>query len=207
MPEQISALSKAAEAERERRAIDNSRGGEFEASKNRGRCKSSGDPALCDSTAYLQTLTEIGVRRNTRLCFPCHRYYNQWTRNLGATKVRMASGGKRGAPEACARSRHVNRFSCDAAVSGVFFSWLLAISMTASARRKRNRHKAPKPFSLSPSLRQAGKQLWGLPPTSGDCAGGAESDWDLSRWRQQESMDPLKAAGSASACQKGAPVL
>jgi len=66
------AIAKQAEAERERRAKIIHAEGEFEASqKLADAAKVLETQPSAIQLRYLQTLTEIGVERTQRLCFPC----------------------------------------------------------------------------------------------------------------------------------------
>ena len=79
------AIAKQAEAERERRAKIIHAEGEFEASqKLADAAKVLETQPSAIQLRYLQTLTEIGVEKNTTIVFPLPiDIINQWTRNLG----------------------------------------------------------------------------------------------------------------------------
>src|ERR1700676_3635247 len=86
IPEQMQrAIAKQAEAERERRAKIIHAEGEFEASqKLADAAKVLETQPSAIQLRYLQTLTEIGVEKNTTIVFPLPiDIINQWTRNLG----------------------------------------------------------------------------------------------------------------------------
>jgi regulator of protease activity HflC (stomatin/prohibitin superfamily) len=86
IPEQMQrAIAKQAEAERERRAKIIHAEGEFEASqKLADAAKILETQPSAIQLRYLQTLTEIGVEKNTTIVFPLPiDIINQWTRNLG----------------------------------------------------------------------------------------------------------------------------
>jgi regulator of protease activity HflC (stomatin/prohibitin superfamily) len=86
IPEQMQrAIAKQAEAERERRAKIIHAEGEFEASqKLADAAKVLATQASAIQLRYLQTLTEIGVEKNTTIVFPLPiDIINQWTKNLG----------------------------------------------------------------------------------------------------------------------------
>jgi len=86
IPEQMQrAIAKQAEAERERRAKIIHAEGEFEASqKLADAAKVLATQPSAIQLRYLQTLTEIGVEKNTTIVFPLPiDIINQWTRNLG----------------------------------------------------------------------------------------------------------------------------
>jgi regulator of protease activity HflC (stomatin/prohibitin superfamily) len=82
------AIAKQAEAERERRAKIIHAEGEFEASqKLADAAKVLETQPSAIQLRYLQTLTEIGVEKNTTIVFPLPiDIINQWTSNLGGTK-------------------------------------------------------------------------------------------------------------------------
>jgi regulator of protease activity HflC (stomatin/prohibitin superfamily) len=89
IPEQMQrAIAKQAEAERERRAKIIHAEGEFEASqKLADAAKVLETQPSAIQLRYLQTLTEIGVEKNTTIVFPLPiDIINQWTSNLGGTK-------------------------------------------------------------------------------------------------------------------------
>jgi len=73
IPEQMQrAIARQAEAERERRAKVIHADGEFEASqKLADAAKVLETQKSAIQLRYLQTLTEIGVEKTQRLCFPC----------------------------------------------------------------------------------------------------------------------------------------
>jgi len=79
------AMAKQAEAERERRAKIIHAEGEFEASqKLADAAKVLETQPSAIQLRYLQTLTEIGVEKNTTIVFPLPiDIINQWTKNLG----------------------------------------------------------------------------------------------------------------------------
>jgi len=82
------AIAKQAEAERERRAKIIHAEGEFEASAKLADAAEvlERQPASIQ-LRYLQTLTEIGVEKNTTIVFPLPiDIITQWTRNLGEKK-------------------------------------------------------------------------------------------------------------------------
>src|SRR6266850_1973769 len=86
IPEQMQrAIARQAEAERERRAKIIHAEGESEASQklaDAARVLETQPSAI--QLRYLQTLTEIGVEKNTTIVFPLPiDIINQWTRNLG----------------------------------------------------------------------------------------------------------------------------
>src|SRR2546425_2138728 len=86
IPEQMQrAIAKQAEAERERRAKIIHAEGEFEASqKLADAAKVLETQTSAIQLRYLQTLTEIGVEKNTTIVFPLPiDIINQWTKNLG----------------------------------------------------------------------------------------------------------------------------
>src|SRR5882724_5570939 len=86
IPEQMQrAIARQAEAERERRAKIIHAEGEFEASqKLADAAKVLATQPSAIQLRYLQTLTEIGVEKNTTIVFPLPiDIINQWTRNLG----------------------------------------------------------------------------------------------------------------------------
>jgi regulator of protease activity HflC (stomatin/prohibitin superfamily) len=86
IPEQMQrAIARQAEAERERRAKIIHAEGEFEASqKLADAAKVLETQPSAIQLRYLQTLTEIGVEKNTTIVFPLPiDIINQWTRNLG----------------------------------------------------------------------------------------------------------------------------
>ncbi len=86
IPEQMQrAIAKQAEAERERRAKIIHAEGEFEASqKLADAAKVLETQSSAIQLRYLQTLTEIGVEKNTTIVFPLPiDIINQWTKNLG----------------------------------------------------------------------------------------------------------------------------
>ena len=82
------AIAKQAEAERERRAKIIHAQGEFEASqKLADAAKILETQPAAIQLRYLQTLTEIGVEKNTTIVFPLPiDIINAWTRALGASK-------------------------------------------------------------------------------------------------------------------------
>jgi regulator of protease activity HflC (stomatin/prohibitin superfamily) len=82
------AIAKQAEAERERRAKIIHAAGEFEASTKLAQAAEvlEKQPASIQ-LRYLQTLTEIGVEKNTTVIFPLPiDIITQWARSLGAIK-------------------------------------------------------------------------------------------------------------------------
>ncbi len=82
------AIAKQAEAERERRAKIIHASGEFEASAKLAEAAAvlQKQPASIQ-LRYLQTLTEIGVEKNTTIVFPLPiDIITQWTKNGGANK-------------------------------------------------------------------------------------------------------------------------
>jgi regulator of protease activity HflC (stomatin/prohibitin superfamily) len=82
------AIAKQAEAERERRAKVIHAEGEFEASTKLAQAAEvlETQPASIQ-LRYLQTLTEIGVEKNTTIVFPLPLdLINLWTKSLGANK-------------------------------------------------------------------------------------------------------------------------
>jgi regulator of protease activity HflC (stomatin/prohibitin superfamily) len=86
IPEQMQrAIARQAEAERERRAKIIHADGEFEASaKLAEAAKVLETQPSAIQLRYLQTLTEIGVEKNTTIVFPLPiDIINQWTRLLG----------------------------------------------------------------------------------------------------------------------------
>src|SRR5277367_4197654 len=89
IPEQMQrAIAKQAEAERERRAKIIHADGEFEASqKLADAAKVLETQPTSIQLRYLQTLTEIGVEKNTTIVFPLPiDIINQWTKSLGASQ-------------------------------------------------------------------------------------------------------------------------
>jgi len=89
IPEQMQrAIARQAEAERERRAKIIHADGEFEASaKLAEAAKVLETQPSAIQLRYLQTLTEIGVEKNTTIVFPLPiDIINQWTRLLGGTQ-------------------------------------------------------------------------------------------------------------------------
>src|SRR5262249_22636736 len=86
IPEQMQrAIARQAEAERERRAKIIHADGEYEASNKLAQAaKVLETQPSAIQLRYLQTLTEIGVEKNTTIVFPLPiDIINQWTRNLG----------------------------------------------------------------------------------------------------------------------------
>jgi regulator of protease activity HflC (stomatin/prohibitin superfamily) len=86
IPEQMQrAIARQAEAERERRAKIIHAEGEYEASqKLADAAKVLETQPTAIQLRYLQTLTEIGVEKNTTIVFPLPiDIINQWTRALG----------------------------------------------------------------------------------------------------------------------------
>jgi len=83
----IRALAKQAEAERERRAKIIHAEGEFEASqKLADAAKVLETQSSAIQLRYLQTLTEIGVEKNTTIVFPLPiDIINKWTQALGGS--------------------------------------------------------------------------------------------------------------------------
>jgi len=78
------AIAKQAEAERERRAKIITLRESSKLLKNWRTPRKFGDSASAFTLRYLQTLTEIGVEKNTTIVFPLPiDIINQWTRNLG----------------------------------------------------------------------------------------------------------------------------
>ena len=121
IPEQMQrAIAKQAEAERERRAKVIHAQGEFEASqKLADAAKVLETEPSAIQLRYLQTLTEIGVEKNTTIVFPLPiDIINSWVQvDRGDRKIRMASGGKRGSGRAGARRASTSSVcSADAAV-------------------------------------------------------------------------------------------
>jgi regulator of protease activity HflC (stomatin/prohibitin superfamily) len=89
IPEQMQrAIARQAEAERERRAKVIHADGEFEASqKLADAAKVLETQPTAIQLRYLQTLTEIGVEKNTTIVFPLPiDIINQWTRSLGGAQ-------------------------------------------------------------------------------------------------------------------------
>ncbi len=89
IPEQMQrAIAKQAEAERERRAKIIHAEGEFEASqKLADAAKVLETQSSAIQLRYLQTLTEIGVEKNTTIVFPLPiDIINKWTQALGGTQ-------------------------------------------------------------------------------------------------------------------------
>jgi regulator of protease activity HflC (stomatin/prohibitin superfamily) len=89
IPEQMQrAIAKQAEAERERRAKIIHADGEFEASaKLAEAAKVLETQPSAIQLRYLQTLTEIGVEKNTTIVFPLPiDIINSWVKALGAPK-------------------------------------------------------------------------------------------------------------------------
>jgi regulator of protease activity HflC (stomatin/prohibitin superfamily) len=89
IPEQMQrAIAKQAEAERERRAKIIHANGEFEASQklaDAARVLETQSSAI--QLRYLQTLTEIGVEKNTTIVFPLPiDIMNSWVQSLGGQK-------------------------------------------------------------------------------------------------------------------------
>jgi regulator of protease activity HflC (stomatin/prohibitin superfamily) len=89
IPEQMQrAIAKQAEAERERRAKIIHANGEFEASQklaDAARVLETQSSAI--QLRYLQTLTEIGVEKNTTIVFPLPiDIINSWVQSLGGQK-------------------------------------------------------------------------------------------------------------------------
>src|SRR6266849_2300938 len=96
------AIAKQAEDERERRAKIIHAEGEFEASqKLADAAKVLETQPSAIQLRYLQTLTEIGVEKNTTIVFPLPiDIINQWTRNLGGPqKEEWHLEENEGAPE------------------------------------------------------------------------------------------------------------
>jgi regulator of protease activity HflC (stomatin/prohibitin superfamily) len=90
IPEQMQrAIARQAEAERERRAKIIHAEGEFEASqKLADAAKVLETQPTAIQLRYLQTLTEIGVEKNTTIVFPLPiDIINQWTKALGGSKT------------------------------------------------------------------------------------------------------------------------
>jgi regulator of protease activity HflC (stomatin/prohibitin superfamily) len=89
IPEQMQrAIAKQAEAERERRAKIIHAEGEFEASqKLADAAKVLETQSSAIQLRYLQTLTEIGVEKNTTIVFPLPiDIINKWTQALGGSQ-------------------------------------------------------------------------------------------------------------------------
>jgi regulator of protease activity HflC (stomatin/prohibitin superfamily) len=82
------AIARQAEAERERRAKIIHAEGEFEASqKLADAAKVLETQPTAIQLRYLQTLTEIGVEKNTTIVFPLPiDIINQWTKSLGGAQ-------------------------------------------------------------------------------------------------------------------------
>jgi len=88
IPEQMQrAIAKQAEAERERRAKIIHAEGEYEASaKLAEAAKVLETQASAIQLRYLQTLTEIGVEKNTTIVFPLPiDIINKWTQTIGGS--------------------------------------------------------------------------------------------------------------------------
>src|SRR5438309_5197806 len=93
IPEQMQrAIAKQAEAERERRAKIIHAAGEFEASqKLADAAKVLETQSSAIQLRYLQTLTEIGVEKNTTIVFPLPiDIINSWVQALGGQKDRKS---------------------------------------------------------------------------------------------------------------------
>ena len=89
IPEQMQrAIARQAEAERERRAKVIHADGEFEASqKLADAAKVLETQSSAIQLRYLQTLTEIGVEKNTTIVFPLPiDIINSWVESLGGAK-------------------------------------------------------------------------------------------------------------------------
>jgi len=89
IPEQMQrAIARQAEAERERRAKVIHADGEFEASqKLADAAKVLETQKSAIQLRYLQTLTEIGVEKNTTIVFPLPiDIINSWVESLGGVK-------------------------------------------------------------------------------------------------------------------------
>ena len=89
IPEQMQrAIARQAEAERERRAKVIHADGEYEASqKLADAAKVLETQKSAIQLRYLQTLTEIGVEKNTTIVFPLPiDIINSWVESLGGTK-------------------------------------------------------------------------------------------------------------------------
>jgi regulator of protease activity HflC (stomatin/prohibitin superfamily) len=89
IPEQMQrAIARQAEAERERRAKVIHAQGEFEASAKLAEAAGVLETqASAIQLRYLQTLTEIGVEKNTTIVFPLPiDIINRWVQTLGGTK-------------------------------------------------------------------------------------------------------------------------
>ena len=89
IPEQMQrAIARQAEAERERRAKVIHADGEFEASqKLADAAKVLETQKSAIQLRYLQTLTEIGVEKNTTIVFPLPiDIINSWVESLGGAK-------------------------------------------------------------------------------------------------------------------------
>ena len=119
------AIAKQAEAERERRAKIIHAEGEFEASQKLADAAEvlEKQPAAIQ-LRYLQTLTEIGVEKNTTIVFPLPvDIISQWVKHRGEKIESMAGSGKRGAGERILESRHlVGLFLGVVLLCGVFFT-------------------------------------------------------------------------------------
>ena len=88
IPEQMQrAIAKQAEAERERRAKVIHAQGEFEASqKLADAAKVLETESSAIQLRYLQTLTEIGVEKNTTIVFPLPiDIINSWVKSIGGS--------------------------------------------------------------------------------------------------------------------------
>src|SRR6266436_3489977 len=123
IPEQMQrAIAKQAEAERERRAKIIHAAGEFEASqKLADAAKVLETQSSAIQLRYLQTLTEIGVEKNTTIVFPLPiDIINSWVQALGGSQSKNAFWGKtRGRPRARPRRTACHRLvHADAAVFG-----------------------------------------------------------------------------------------
>jgi len=109
IPEQMQrAIAKQAEAERERRAKVIHAQGEFEASqKLADAAKVLETQSSAIQLRYLQTLTEIGVEKNTTIVFPLPiDIINSWVQALGGPK-------NEGAPESeCSKDDTSSAYSC-----------------------------------------------------------------------------------------------
>ena len=124
IPEQMQrAIAKQAEAERERRAKVIHAQGEFEASRNWHAAKVLETEPSAIQLRYLQTLTEIGVEKNTTIVFPLPiDIINKWTQALGGVEINMASA-RRSAGERVLEGKHViGLFLLMLLFSGVFFT-------------------------------------------------------------------------------------
>ena len=190
IPEQMQrAIGRQAEAERERRAKIIHAEGEAQASAKLAEAAKvlETQPAAIQ-LRYLQTLTEIGVEKNTTIVFPLPiDIINEWVKSIGSRKVDGIRGRKSGG-DFVLESRHlVGLFLLLVVIFGVVFT--LGYLMGRSQYDSKVRAAAGTPLEAEVPASKPAAKMNTKPESEHAQVPKKNSDWDF-----YHSADPQAAS-------------